>query len=146
MMNVIMKAISSTLRAEFGDKYQILLGENKQDLQKPCFLVSCNSSTKSLFISKRYLRKNQFCIRYFPGEENEVEEGCYVIAERLFSCLEWIAIDEQLTMGTEMKCEIVDEVVQFFVNYDLFVYNTVDAPPIMEEVSLEASVKEDTER
>ena len=44
-------------------------------------------------------------------------------------------------MGTKMKYEVVDGILHFFVNYDMFVYRTAETVPVMEEVSSETSVK-----
>ena len=46
-----------------------------------------------------------------------------------------------LVMGTKMRYEVVDGILHFFVNYDLFVYRMVESVSAMEEVSSETSVK-----
>mgnify|MGYP000801805600 FL=1 len=55
-------------------------------------------------------------------------------------CLEWITVTGDLVRGSKMKSEIVDGVLNFFVNYDMFVYRKVDSVP-MEDVSQNISVK-----
>ena len=44
-------------------------------------------------------------------------------------------------MGTKMSGKVVDGVLNFFVNYDCFVYRRGEAIPMMEEVSSETHVK-----
>lgn len=44
-------------------------------------------------------------------------------------------------MGTKMKYEVTDDILHFFVNYDLFVYKVAESVPVMEEVSSETHVK-----
>ena len=70
----------------------------------------------------RYLKTNQFCIQYFPESEEKRQE-CYAIAERMGQCLEHILVDgeDKPIRGTKMKHEVVDDILHFFVNYDLFV-------------------------
>ena len=44
-------------------------------------------------------------------------------------------------MGTKRKYEVVDGILHFLVNYDLFVYKVAEPVPFMEEVSSETHVK-----
>ena len=121
MINAITEAISVSLDAEFGDNYTIIRETNKQDLEEPCFFISCLNPSMKQFLGRRYFRSNQFCIQYFPETEN-VNAECHATAERMFSCLEYITVSGDLTRGTAMRYEIVDDVLNFFVNYDCFVY------------------------
>lgn len=57
-----------------------------------------------------------------------------------FSCLEYITVTGDLVRGTKMKYEVVDGVLNFFVNYDLFVYKVADSIP-MEDLSQDVTVK-----
>ena len=66
MINSIIDSISIALNAEFGDCYKNYKEEKKQDLEEPCFFIQCLNPTQRLFLNKRYFRKNQFCIQYFP--------------------------------------------------------------------------------
>ena len=50
-------------------------------------------------------------------------------------------VDGDLTMGTKMRSETVDGVLNFFVNYDMFVYRKDDGEPEMEELTEETTVK-----
>lgn len=124
MINSIIAAISISLNAEFNEKYyEIHMEEIKQDLNEPCFFISCINPTKKLFFGKRYFRNNQFVIQYFP-ESDEIQKECNEVAERMYECLEYIKpIGDDLPIrGTKMKYEVVDGVLNFFVNYDCFVY------------------------
>lgn len=140
MINSIMESISISLNAEFGDRYKIYREAKKQGLIEPCFFIQCLNPTNRLFFWKRYFRQNQFCIQYFPENELHEHQECYAVGEQLFSCLEYLQVDGELVMGTKMKYEVVDGILHFFVNYDLFVYK-VESVPLMEEVSSETSVK-----
>ena len=55
-------------------------------------------------------------------------------------CLEYITVTGDLVRGTKMKYEIIDGVLNFFVNYDLFVYKVV-TPDVMEEISENVTMK-----
>lgn len=141
MINSIIEAVSASLNEEFGDGYEIYMEEIKQDLEEPWFFVQCLNSTNELFLGKRYFRRNQFCIQYFP-ESAEKQRECNGVAERLWQCLEYITMygETKPIRGTKMRYEVVDSVLNFFVNYDLFVYK-VDASDAMEEISENVTMK-----
>lgn len=121
MINSIIEAASVALNGEFGDEYQIHMEELKQGLKEPCFFISCLNPTNNMFLGKRYFRTNQFCIQYFPAT-HEKQRECNGIAERMWQCLEYITIDgeDRPIRGTKMNYEVIDGVLNFFVNYDLF--------------------------
>ena len=142
MINSIIEAISISLNEEFGDGYEIHMEEIKQGLKEPCFFITCLNPTTELFLGKRYFRTNQFCIQYFP-ETNEKQRECNGVAERMLQCLEYITIygEDKPIMGTKMKYEVVDGVLNFFVNYDCFVRKIEQQTP-MESLQASTSVKE----
>lgn len=138
MINSIIEAISINLDAEFG--YETHMEEIKQDLVEPCFFISCLNPTTELFLGKRYFRQNQFVIQYFPESEHKQWE-CNAVAERLVWLLEYITLDGDPVRGTAMKYEVIDGVLNFFVNYDCFVYRVEENTP-MEVMESTTDVKE----
>ena len=144
MINSILDAISITLDAEFnvsdGDAYEIHTEEIKQDLTEPCFFIACLNPTTKLFLGKRYFRSNSFCIQYFP-ESDKKQKECNAVAERMTWCLEVITMGDDPIRGTKMKYEVVDGVLQFFINYDCFVYRVEVTTP-MEAMETSTNVKE----
>ena len=137
MINSIIAAISVTLNAEFG--YENHMEEIKQDLVEPCFFIQCLNPTTKLFLGKRYFRQNMFCIQYFPKGEDKQRE-CNEVAEKMIWCLEYITVDNQKMRGTKMKHNVVRGVLNFFLNYDCFVYK-VEPSDAMEEISQDVTVK-----
>ena len=77
----------------------------------------------NLFRGKRYFREHQMCIQYFPVSRNNPKAECEAVAEQLYPVLECVTLHEDQTMirGREMRHKTVDGVLNFFVNYDLFV-------------------------
>lgn len=140
MINSIIEAISVALNGEFGDSYKTYTQDVKQGLKEPCFFVSCINPTHRLFRGKRYFKENQFCIQYFPQDKRQANEECNAVADRLFFCLEYVTVTGDLVRGTKMRSEIVDGVLNFFVNYDLFVYKRTEENP-MEDISSSVSAK-----
>lgn len=137
MINSIIEAISIALDAEFG--YENHMEEIKQDLKEPCFFISCINTTTRLFFWKRYFRENQFCIQYFPETDNKQRE-CNEVAEKLTWLLEYINVFDTLIHGTKMRYEVIDSVLNFFVNYDCFVYKAEDET-LMETMKSNTCVK-----
>lgn len=140
MINSIIEAIGISLNAEFGDEYTIYSESVEQGLNKPCFFVFCINPTERVFLGKRYFKENLFGIQYFPADKDRKKEECNAVTERLFSCLEYITVTGDLVRGTKMRSETVDGVLNFFVNYDFFVYKAAESDP-MEELSEEINVK-----
>lgn len=143
MINSVICGISAALDAEFGSGYEVYMEEVKQEHKKSCFLISCVSSAKSLFAGKRYSRQNMFCIQYFPETEN-IRQECYAVIERLYECLECIFLsnEEKSVRGTQMKGEIIDNVLKFSVNYDFFTWKTKQDEP-METILINNNAKGD---
>lgn len=141
MINSIIEAIGIALNAEFGDRYEIHREAMEQGLEEPCFFIFCIHPTNQQFLGTRYLRTNQFCIQYFP-ESQEKRQECYTVAERMWQCLEYVVIrdEDKPIRGTRMKYEVVDDILHFFVNYDLFVYKGKESV-VMEEFSSRSQVK-----
>lgn len=138
MINKIIDAISISINAEFGDEYEIYTESIEQGLQEPCFSIFCLNPTNRLFMGKRYFRTNQFCIQYFPST-NDPKAECNSVIERLYSSLELINVKEDLVRGTNMKGEIVDGVLNFFINYNMFMYKT-EEKIFMENVKTKSNV------
>ena len=140
MINKIIDGISVAIHSEFGDPYEIYTESVEQGLNEPCFSILCLNPTVEQFLGKRYFRTNQFCVHYFPSS-NEKQSECHNVMERLVSTLEIINVDGDQCRGTEIHSEIVDGVLSFFVNYDMFVYKETTPEPTMESVSHNTDLK-----
>lgn len=139
MINAIIAAISIALNEEFGDGYENLAEENEQDLHEPCFFISCPSPGMRQILGTRYERRNMFCIQLIPEAGNKNEE-CRAAAERMFECLEYITVNGDMIRGTDMGYEITGGILNFFVNYNFFVYRVKDEEK-METLSSSVNVE-----
>ena len=140
MINKIIDGISVAINSEFGDDYEIYTDFVEQGLTEPCFSIVCLNPTIEQFLGKRYFRTNQFCVHYFPSSAEKQSE-CLSVMEKLVTALEVITVDGDLIRGTKLNGEIVDSVLSFFVNYDLFVYKEAVTEPTMESVSHNTGLK-----
>lgn len=129
MLNKIIIGISQALDAEFNSENEgyIIHTENvEQGLEEPCFFIfSLKPSSKQL-VGNRYERKYPFDIHFFPDTElvdgistinNQINE----VTERLFTALEYITVDNGLVRGTSINAEKVDDVLHFFINFNMIV-------------------------
>lgn len=141
IINKIIDGISESLNKEFGDTYEIYTEDIEQGLQEPCFSIVCINPAMNQVLGKRYFKPNSFCIHYFPKNKNEAKSEINDVTEKLFNCLEYIEVDGDLCSGTELHAEPVDGVLNFFVNFDLFVYKEREKQPYMETHEYKTSVK-----
>lgn len=141
MINEIIEAISVALYKEFGEEYEIYMEEIEQDLKEPCFFIFCLNPATKPCLGKRYFKSNPFCIQYFPKSEEKQRE-CNGIAERMYNCLEYIYISdsENPNMGRKMNYEVVDGVLNFFVDYDFFVIKK-ENNAVMEVLEIQTNAK-----
>ena len=121
MINDIINGISVILNQEFGSDYKIYKENIKQGLKEPCFNIVMLEPTQSAKLPNRYFRTYPFDIHYFPKSTTDAKAEMYEVAERLFIILEYILVVDNLCNGSKMRAEIVDGVLHFFVNYDMFV-------------------------
>ena len=139
MIGKIIKGISTAIYNEFGDGYKIYEGELKQGIKEPCFFILCVESAQNLFLGQRYRHEHKFCIHFFNGQDIFPASLLHEIAERLYACLEHIEVDG-LYHGIKMYHEINDGVLQFFVNYNFYVYKLTD-PVYMETLNVDMEGK-----
>nr|DAI02236.1 MAG TPA: tail completion protein [Caudoviricetes sp.]DAS41847.1 MAG TPA: tail completion protein [Caudoviricetes sp.] len=141
MISSIIKGISVAINTEFGDGYTIYTESIEQGLKEPCFFISCLNPTNKVFFGERYFRTNQMCIQYIPTNTSVEKEECNAVVERLFNCLEYITVGEDPVRGSKMNSEIVDGILNFFVNYDLFIMKLKNEEVAMNEILKNVAVK-----
>lgn len=142
MINKIIDGICEKLYITFGDGFEIYTELKNQDLKEPCFSVFCVNPLSTQVLGNRYFRNNIFCIQYFPSTA-EPKAECNAITETLYTELETITIKEEIAdeiikesfvRSNKMRSEMIDGVLNFFVNYNLFVYRTENTE-VMEEMT-----------
>lgn len=140
MINDLIDAISIKLNKVFGDGYEIHTKDIKQGLEEPCFFIKALNPNQNQMIGERYFRKNPFDIHYFPKEEGDNEE-INEVAEKLFDAMEYIQLlNGDLVRGTKMHYETIDNVLHFFVEFNVFVRKE-KAIDKMEELSVKTDVR-----
>ena len=152
MTSEVISGVCVKLKEEFGDDVKLYTENSarkagvlnsKTPLREPNFYVSCKSPssqkrvkdryfTNTQLLGNRYLRSFALCVecRWFPDWQSALD--------RLFACLEYIPTEGGVLRGTSMQGEYADEVLNFFVSYDMFVYysDTAQGKEKMEKIEL----------
>lgn len=139
MINDIINGISIKLNQAFGSDYKIYKEEIKQGLKEPCFSIVMLEVFETAKLPNRYFRSYPFDIHYFPKTNTKNE--MYEVAEKLLNELEHITVLDNLTRGTKMRYEVVDNVLHFFVNYDLFIKKEVVKGESMAELTVNSKTE-----
>lgn len=141
MINKIIDGISIKLNQVFGDGVRIYSEDVKQGLNEPCFFIAVLNPSQVNLIGKRSFRQHPFDIHYFPAVQdnnNELQSK----ASDLYEALESITlIDGDMVRGSKMNHEVIDGVLHFFVNFDMFVNKVVVPEDDMEVLDHETNVK-----
>ena len=141
MVNDLIDGISVKLNQVFGDGVRIYSESVKQGLKEPCFFIAVLNPTQNPMIGTRYFREYPFDIHYFPSKDGGNQE-IQDVASKLFDTLEYITLlDGDLVRGTEMHYEKVDDVLHFFVKYNMFVYKQVEKADPMGTLTVNNNVK-----
>lgn len=121
MVKDIMDGISIKLNQVFGEGYEIY-GDTDvvQGLEQPCFFIAVLAPSQTKLIGNRYFREHPFDVQYFPATDGDNIE-LNNVACNLFDALEYITlVNNDLVHGTSMNYEIVEGVLHFRVNYNMF--------------------------
>lgn len=131
MVNEIMDGISVKLNQVFDDGYEIYGDRDVvQGLKEPCFFIAVLHPSQAKLIGQRYFREHPFDVQYFPKDSGNNTE-LHRVASELFEALEYITLlNGDLVHGTSMDYEIVDGVLHFKVNYNMFLKKETQLDPM----------------
>ena len=119
MLSEIIKGLSMALNAAFGDEYEIYQNDVEQGLREPCFFIAVLKPEIDPLPGNREIRRYPLDVQYFPVDPGG-NAGMISTAERMAEALRILALpDGDLLRGTGMSYEIADNVLHFFVNYNL---------------------------
>lgn len=136
MTNDIINGIAVKLHEAFPN-VTIYKESIHQGMKEPCFLIMPLESTQDAKLPNRYWRTYFFDVHYFPKSELQPKTEMLSVAETLFFELEHIFCLENPLRGVKMRYEIMDNVLHFFVNYNLFVKKRTEPIDFMETLDYE---------
>ena len=117
----IIKGMLKTLSDVYGLDYKYYADVDvEQGLQEPCFFVKSLITSQTPYPSQRLYRQYSFDVQYFPSASNNNKE-MREIGEELFSVFEILELLDGLTIrAVNMRHEIQNGILHFFVDYNVF--------------------------
>lgn len=141
MVNNIIDGISIKINSIFGSEYNIYTNHVVQNLITPAFLINIIDPESENLLGGRKKRVLPFDIIYFPEEAGNSFEMIDT-GERLMQGMEFIVLlDGSMFRGTDMKYEIIDEVLHFYVNYNCTTIDKKTDEPFMESLTIQSGRK-----
>ena len=141
MFNDLIDGIAIKLFDTFGSQYKIYKENIPQELSEPCFVIKLVQPMQTAKLPNRYLRQHLFDILYFPKSTIKSNEEMLEVADKMFIEMEYITVLDNSTRGCKMHCEIVDNVLHFFVNYDFFVKKEAVEVESMKELTVNSKTE-----
>jgi len=117
MVNKFLDAVSRQLGTTFGTNYHYYVEDVEQNLEKPCFTLDVLTPMIRSTSPTLYDRTMPLVVHFFTNNVDNPKRDCYVIAERVMECLEYIPFENTLIRGENMSWQITDGVLQFFGTY-----------------------------
>lgn len=127
MVDSLLKAVTRQLGKTFGNEYRYYVEDVEQGLKKKCFTVDMIIPIQRSKSPVLYDRTMPIVIHYFSGSENDVKNDCYVMAERIVECLEYLPFKNTKLRGENISWQIVEDVLQIFITYK-FTTRRVEEP------------------
>jgi hypothetical protein len=129
VLNKVIDGISVKLNQIFGNEYEIYSEIVKQDLKEPCFFIMPISFSINKKLNKHYKLHQSFDIHYFPSDTTDKNKEMQIVGIKLTEEMEYLTVDGMLVKGNSIRFNTVDDILHFFINYDIGVYiphNDVD--------------------
>lgn len=123
MVDSILNAVTTQLGKTFGDPYRYYVEDVEQGLKEPCFTVDVLIPLQRSRSPILYDRTMPIVVHYFSDSENNRKKDCYVMAERIVECLEYLPFKDTLIRGEDISWKMVDDVLQVFITYKFITKN-----------------------
>ncbi len=138
MLTDILDGVNQRLKELFGKDAVIYTDAVEQGLKEPCFFVGFLEPSEKPVTGCRYYRNIGMYIQYLPGRPAQINRELYRVSDILMDGMETITLKNgDVLRGTGRSGRISDGVLNFFVNYNLFVIKTVAHSPGMGEIEVE---------
>ena len=141
MGNDLITGVMTRLRDTFGEDTTVYFDEVKQELNEPCFFVRTLEVSQELVVRNRYRRIYHLDIEYHPEDRQQTAREIADVANTMLMAMEYIHIGENLTRGTNIRYEVQEKVLHFFVDYDFFVFKVLEEEEYMETLTQTQYVK-----
>lgn len=119
MVNDVIAAVSNALYEEFGKDYRIYADNVEQNLVRPCFFINVIRPAALPGSIGRDKLSVPLVIQFFPTTVGKRTE-CYTVADKMFRCLKYPKYKDVMFRGTDLKFDINDDKLNFYVQYNFF--------------------------
>lgn len=141
MTEDIIKAICAAIYSEFGEEYTIYTEAVAQDVQTPCFFVICTQPKLNRYMDNEYYQEIPVVVQYLPENTDNYRCECNDVFEQLSLNLDTISFEDSCVHGTDTRGEIIDGVLNFFVDYNMMVYKSTEPKTTMRKFSSHTNVE-----
>lgn len=140
ILDDVIKGISTTIINSFPGS-EIYVNEIQQGFKEPCFFIKMLKLDEKQVIGERYFRRYFFDVRFYP-DKNKKNQSIWGVADKLQDLLEMINTPEQhLLRGTDRNAVVEDDVLHYFVSYNMFVIKPKNQEKHMENLQQKQGVK-----
>ena len=142
MLKMIQDAILMKLSQVFGETINIHVeDEVGQGYVEPCFLIAMLNPSIKQMIGSRFFRQHPFRIKYIPLTQEKILD-VQMLAFDLNEALATITlVNGDLLHGTKIRYEVVDGILYFYVNYDMYVKKLEESEKNMETIAVNHQLK-----
>lgn len=141
MTEDIIKAVCAAIYSEFGEGYTIYTEAVAQNAQVPCFFVICTQPKLNHWMCSEYYQEIPIVVQYLPQNTENYRSECEDVFERLSLNLDTISFEDSCVHGTDTRGEIIDGVLNFYVDYEMMVYKNTEPKARMEKISFTQELK-----
>ena len=139
MLNEIVNAISLKLSESF-EGTDVHVNELEQGFEEPCFFIDLLNPSEKQIIGNRYLRSYLFDITYFPKNKSQTE--IFDVLDKMHDVLEYIKLEDgTLVRGLNRNSTEEDNVLHYFVTYEMFIYKVIDSSNNAKMGKIELNIK-----
>lgn len=136
MVNGILDAITTQLHTTFGDSYRYYVENVEQNLTKPCFTIDTIIPLQRSKSPILYDRTMPMIIHYHTDDKKDTKKDCYVKAEQIVECLEYLPFENTIIRGEDISSQIVDDVLQVFITYKFTTKRVVTMEATMDDIGI----------
>ena len=139
MLNEIVNAISLKLSESF-EGIDVHVNELEQGFKEPCFFIDLLNPSEKQIVGNRYLISYLFDIAYFPKNDSQTE--IFDVLDKMHDVLEYIKLEDGTLMrGLNRNTMEEDNVLHYFVTYEMFIYKVGDSSNNAKMGKIELNIK-----
>lgn len=146
MTEKIISGISARIKEAFGESCIVHTEQPEpgaQGVPGPCFFAALKKSSQKKLGGKRSLRNNLFDIQYYPNRADGFHGEADSVSQVLYEKLELLHTEVGLLTGTGMNCEKAENILHFYVEYDVLLLEEKEQEIPMEVLSVSTGLRKE---